>query len=66
MARAHKENCLKRAFEKVMYTQMEWSSLIFGDEKKLNLDVPDGNAYYWHDLRSDETVFRKAGMVGIR
>jgi hypothetical protein len=42
----------------------KWKDVIWSDEKKFNLDGPDGFAYYWHDLRKEELVFSKRHTGG--
>lgn len=50
-----------------MTWNMEWRKVIWSDEKKFNLDGPDGFAYYWHDLRKEPLIFstRQQGGGGV-
>ncbi|KAI5151780.1 hypothetical protein ENBRE01_2380 [Enteropsectra breve] len=38
-----------------------WKNVIFSDEKKFNLDRPDGYSYFWHG----ETVPLQFFLVGL-
>ena len=42
----------------------EWSNVVFSDEKKFNLDGPDGFQYYWHDIRKDRQLCTKRNFGG--
>ncbi|OWZ20081.1 Transposase, partial [Phytophthora megakarya] len=35
----------------------KWNAVIFSDEKKFNLDGPDGYQYYWRDLRKEREIY---------
>ncbi|KAG2866213.1 hypothetical protein PC113_g3052 [Phytophthora cactorum] len=47
---AHKTARMGWAEEHILEPD-KWISIIFSDEKKLNLDGPDGFKYYWRDMR---------------
>lgn len=56
----------KWAHDKMAWTE-QWKSVIWSDEKKFNLDGPDGIRHYWHDLRKDAITIsrRPAGGGGV-
>ena len=51
-ARAH-EDC-----------QEEWCHILFSDEKKFNLDGPDGNSFYYHETRKPKLLQNKRHSGG--
>lgn len=59
----HKTARMNFAVKHVTWTT-EWSCVAFSDEKKWNLDGPDGCHYYWHDLRHEPQWFKKRGHGG--
>ena len=52
------------AIKKVAMSADQWSKVIWTDEKKFNLDGPDGLRSYWYDLRSEKTIFSKRHSGG--
>lgn len=51
----HKIDRLNFAQQRMSWSA-EWRKIIFSDEKKFNLDGPDGLQYYWHDLRAEPST----------
>ncbi|CAF1535359.1 unnamed protein product [Adineta steineri] len=52
---AHKDLRLSWAKDHMIWNN-EWHKVVWSDEKKFNLDGPDGFSYYWHDLRKEEEI----------
>jgi hypothetical protein len=49
--------------QKVM-NKLDWDTVMFSDEKRWNLDGPDGFQYYWHDLRKEPQYLSKRAFGG--
>lgn len=43
---------------------MSWKKIVFTNEKKFNLDGPDGLQYYWHNLRIALEIFSRQAQGG--
>ena len=57
----HKEVRLQFVKEHMSW-QEEWHQVLFSDEKKFNLDGPDGYQYYWHNLRNEKETRMSRGF----
>ncbi|CDF39120.1 unnamed protein product [Chondrus crispus] len=60
----HKTARVAWATEKVTWTIPDWNNVVWSDEKKFNLDGPDGFACCWHDLRREDLIFSKRQQGG--
>lgn len=68
LSEMHKVRRLDFAKNMMSWTS-QWQKVVFTDEKKFNLDGPDGFNYYYHDLRKEERILSRnhsrAGSVMI-
>lgn len=54
LSQFHQTERLTFANAQVNWTEDHWRRVVFQDERKFNLDGPDGFSYYFHDLRNYE------------
>jgi transposase len=63
LTKAHK--AARSAFANDYQTwRKEWENVIWSDEKRFNLDGPDGWCHYWHDLRKEPVILAKERQGG--
>ncbi|XP_061394385.1 homeobox protein 5 [Musca vetustissima] len=54
LSQFHQNERLNFANSHINWTEDHWRRVVFQDERKFNLDGPDGFSYYFHDLRNYE------------
>lgn len=63
MNQSHYQERMSWAINHVAWKR-EWYNAIFSDEKKFNLEGPDGLMYYWRDLRKEPLQCQRRAFKG--
>ncbi|GJQ82144.1 hypothetical protein Trydic_g5986 [Trypoxylus dichotomus] len=53
-----KDGRLNFATQHIQWSE-DWKKVVFTDEKRVNLDGPDGFQHYWHNLRKEPKVISR-------
>lgn len=64
MTNVHRQRRVSWVTEHLTKSHAFWDKVIWSDEKKFTLTGPDGLAYYWHDRRCQERIFKKKHSGG--
>ncbi|GJQ80567.1 hypothetical protein Trydic_g19971 [Trypoxylus dichotomus] len=59
----HREDRLNIERQHIQWSE-DWKKVVFMDEKRFSLDVPDGFQHYWHDLRKEPRVISRRPQDG--
>ncbi len=59
MTQEHKDLRASWAREAITSAEIDWTRVVFYDEKRFNIDRPSGSAYYWSDFCIEELYFPK-------
>lgn len=59
----HRKNRREYAFNHIDWKD-QWNKVMFSDEKKFNLDGPDGYHYYWHNINDKEITYSRRVQGG--
>lgn len=63
LTQRHKSRRVEQSMRNLEYCEQNGRTVIFSDERKLDVDSLDKLGYYWHDLRAEERVFQSAKRV---
>ena len=64
LTKLHRSARMEFARQQLEWNGKKWLRVLFSDEKKFNLDGPDGLACYWHDIRKHPRFFNTRQQGG--